>query len=236
MRPEYRNEGPSVGREPGRARYRRGGMGRRLRIASGALILAVIAACEPAGDPTPPPLSGARIIGCIGIDESTRSTVDDSVVKALPAERGIPASMQIQLIACDPPACDPTQMHGQATFEWADGGEPLLLRFDGPRDRPTLAFVNDAIWSGLMTPTSKRVAPGVVVPFTLGHCGLLHVVDFDGSFWVPVGFLGDDPATMNAAAGQMQLIGPDRAQFASGGKVIATLARFPGPKHFWLCA
>ena len=110
-------------------------MSRRLRLGSGALVLALLAACAPTGDPTPPPLTGARILGCM-----------------------------------------------------------------------------------------------------LGHCGLLHVVDFDGSFWVPVGHVGDDPATVDAVAGQMKLVGPDRAQFASGGRVLATLARFPGPKRFWLCA
>jgi hypothetical protein len=80
------------------------------------------------------------------------------------------------------------------------------------------------------------VLPGAVVPFTLGHCGLLHVVDFDGSFWVPVGQLDlEEPANINSSEGQMQLVGPNRALFASGGRVIATLARFPGPKQFWLC-
>jgi len=97
--------------------------------------------------------------------------------------------------------------------------------------------VEDAIWSGVIEPKSMRVAPGAVVPFTLGHCGLLHVVDFDGSFWVPVGQVDpDDSASINSAAGQMQLVGPNRVLFASGGRVVATLARFPGPKHFWLCA
>ena len=42
--------------------------------------------------------------------------------------------------------------------------------------------------------------------------------------------------SINSAAGQMQLVGPNRAQFLSGGRVIATLARFPGLKQFWLCA
>jgi len=44
-----------------------------------------------------------------------------------------------------------------------------------------------------------------------------------------------DPAIFNAVEGTMQLTAPNRAQFASGGRIIATLARFPGPKHFWLC-
>ena len=36
----------------------------------------------------------------------------------------------------------------------------------------------------LLVPTSAPVAPGRAYPFQVGHCGLLHVVDFSGSYWV----------------------------------------------------
>jgi hypothetical protein len=32
--------------------------------------------------------------------------------------------------------------------------------------------------------TSALVAPGRSYPFQVGHCSLLHVVDFSGSYWV----------------------------------------------------
>lgn len=211
-------------------------MSRRRSRACAAILAALLAGCGPTGDPTPPLLTRAEIIGCFGVEEAECSVVTDAVAAALPAERGVPTTMLVQLAECDPGTCGPGQISGQVTVEWADGGQPLLLRFDGPPDGPVFGLVKDVGWSGLLNPTSKRVAPGVVVPFTLGHCGLLHVVDFDGSFWVPVGVVHNDPVTINAADGQMQLIAPNRAQFASGGKLIATLARFPGPKHFWLCA
>ena len=36
----------------------------------------------------------------------------------------------------------------------------------------------------LLAPASAPVAPGRSYPFQVGHCGLLHVVDFSGSYWV----------------------------------------------------
>ena len=36
----------------------------------------------------------------------------------------------------------------------------------------------------LLAPTSAPVAPGRSYSFQVGHCGLLDVVDFSGSYWV----------------------------------------------------
>ena len=35
--------------------------------------------------------------------------------------------------------------------------------------------------------------------------------------------------------GQMLLLAPALAQYQGAGGFTAQLARFPGPKHFWLC-
>jgi hypothetical protein len=161
----------------------------------------------------------------------------DVVGAALPQGRGRPASLQLWAESCGDLACPPGTFAGRATAEWADGGEPFVIQFQGPPASLVINRVVNTHWSGVVQPKSPRVLPGAVVPFTLGHCGLLHEVDFDGSFWVPVGQVSpDDPESINSAAGQMQLVGPNRAMFESGGRVIATLARFPGPKPFWLCA
>ena len=73
-------------------------------------------------------------------------------------------------------------------------------------------------------------------PFDVGHCGITHVIDFDGSFWVPIGQVdGDHPTIINAERGSMRLLGPNLAEFRGDSGFTVQLARFPGPKHFWGC-
>jgi hypothetical protein len=70
----------------------------------------------------------------------------------------------------------------------------------------------------------------------MGHCGLTHVIDFDGSYWVPVGQVdGDHPTVINAESGSMLLLNPNLAEFHGDSGFMVQLARFPGPKHFWGC-
>jgi hypothetical protein len=199
------------------------------------LVLGACSTSEPAPEPTAEPAGPEQIVACVGIEPAPCNALVVQAAAALPAGRGLPVSFQLVLAECDGPPCGPGMISGQVTAEWLDGGEPVMFSFVGPVAAPEFDVV-DAAWSGVVQPRSERVAPAVPVPFTLGHCGLLHVVDFDGSFWVPVGRVSlDDPEMINAAAGQMQLVAPNRAQFSKGGKLIATLARFPGPKHFFLC-
>lgn len=200
------------------------------------VIIGVVGGCGPTAEATPVEPAADQIVGCIGIPEIPCHGIADVVGAALPPGRGRPVSLQLWAQGCGDLACPPGIFAGQATAEWLAGGPPVLIQFQGPPASLKLDPVEDAHWSGVIPPKSPRVLPGAVVPLTLGHCGLLHVVDFDGSFWVPVGEVDpDDPESINSAEGQMQLVGPNRARFASGGKVIATLARFPGPKQFWLC-
>jgi hypothetical protein len=65
---------------------------------------------------------------------------------------------------------------------------------------------------------------------------LLWHVDFDGSFWLPIGEAdGDAPPMINSDTGQMRLLGPNLAEYRNDDGFVVTLARFPGPKHLWLC-
>jgi hypothetical protein len=205
------------------------------------VVLGLLAGCgttvetTPAGSPPAEP-AGDLLLGCVGIAAIPCQGVADIVTTALPPGRGRPASLQLSAEGCGDVACPPGTIAGLATAEWADGGEPVVIQFQGPPASPHLIVVIKTQWSGVIQPKSVPVLPGAVVRFTLGHCGLLHEVDFDGSFWVPVGQVDpDDPATINSDEGQMRLIAPNRAQYASGGRLIATLARFPGPKHFRVC-
>lgn len=41
---------------------------------------------------------------------------------------------------------------------------------------------------------------------------------------------------INAEQGQMVLLGPDMAEYRGATGFTARLARFPGPKHIWICS
>lgn len=87
-------------------------------------------------------------------------------------------------------------------------------------------------------PKSGRVEEGVGYRFTLGHCGLDWIVDFDGSFWDPVwnAVPRRRPSfAINSDEGTMKLTSPDTATYeASTGKIV-TLERHSGPKAFFVC-
>ncbi len=107
---------------------------------------------------------------------------------------------------------------------------------------PTAAPSRDVAWGDRFPsrrPESARAVLGTASPFDVGHCGLSHIVDFDGSFW------DVDPATMtnaensqfgiNADRGTMTLVAADRAVYKSwtGGEAI--LHRHIGEKRFSGC-
>jgi hypothetical protein len=54
---------------------------------------------------------------------------------------------------------------------------------------------------------------------------------------VPLGEIdGDASPVINSDSGQMRLLGPNLAEYRNAQGFEARLARFPGPKHVWLCA
>ena len=90
-------------------------------------------------------------------------------------------------------------------------------------------------WSGLLTPSSVAATGPGPFPFTVGHCGLLWQVDFDRSFWVPVGHVDAEAGGLiGGEDGQIRLLNPDLAVYA-GDAWEVQLIRFPGPKHVFLC-
>ncbi|HUQ44638.1 MAG TPA: hypothetical protein VM451_09565 [Candidatus Limnocylindria bacterium] len=123
----------------------------------------------------------------------------------------------------------------KAVVEFLDGGEPIDLSLHGPPQAPFIE-PQDAFYLGLTQPSSPR-ANGLG-PFALdvGHCGISHVIDFDGSFWVPVGQVDGDHATLiNSESGTIRILQPNLAEFRGRSGFTVRLARFPGPKHFWGC-
>lgn len=155
----------------------------------------------------------------------------------LPEDRGTPFAIVVRFIVCPDPCYRPSGVarDGAVTVEYADGGQPIELSFTGGLEAPRFEAV-DMTWSGLKQPTSPQVEGSGPFPFTLGHCGLRWYVDFDGSFWIPLGLLdGRASAIVNAENGEMLLLGPNLVQFRGESGFTAQLARFPGPKHIWIC-
>lgn len=221
----------------------------RIRRATGlAVATLTIAACGSATpSSSPPATSGSStasavagiVVGCANIESVECHFVAEQIVGLLPAERGRAFAIEIQLPGCDHDGpCPPTlaAREGRAVIEYADAGEPITVSLHGPPQTPRIAILAGMTWSEPGQPTSPQV-PGIgPFPFELGHCGLSHVVDFDGSFWLPVGPLdGDAPGIFNGESGQMRLLGPDLALYEGPTGFNAHLARFPGPKRFFLC-
>jgi hypothetical protein len=212
----------------------------RLAVALGAFLLS---ACGPTSTTPPPtndPASAGIVIGCASIENAECQFVVKQIVAGLPAARGRPFAIEITLFGCDDPAACPRTLAvrtGMAVVEYADGGQPIQLSLTGPPQQPLISIEANSAWSGLIQPSSERVGRLGPVPFEVGHCGLSHMVDFDGSFWVPVGQIdGDASGFINSESGKIRLIGPNLADYAGTDGFSAKLARFPGAKRFWLCA
>jgi hypothetical protein len=198
----------------------------------------------PVASPSPQvsPTAAAReplVVGCLSVDDAECQLLARQIVAVLPPDRGPAFAVEIQLFPCENAAAPcPRSLAaraGKAVAEFFDGGEPLDYSLKGPPLAPEIA-PQDAFYLGLTNPTSTRVGGPGPFPFDLGHCGVTHVIDFDGSFWVPIGQVdGDHPTIINAESGSMRLVGPDLAEFRGDSGFTVQLARFPGPKHFWGC-
>lgn len=218
-----------------------------------ALVLAALAtsACgslaptpnpSPSEEPfvPPPPPAAASVVSCIGIGPGECAFVAGRVLGELRGIDGAPYSVQIRLARCplDQPACPESlaARPGTALVEYPDGGEARSFRLAGPPGAPLIEPVEDEVWTDPIQPGSPRVEDSGPWVFAVGHCGLLHVVDFDGSFWVLVGHPEPEhQALIGSETGSIALLGPDRAQYLGTQEAAFQLARFPGAKRFQLC-
>lgn len=214
-------------------------------VAMLSAIAIAVATCGPAPTVSPTPTAAAPappagiVVGCASIESVECHFVAEQILAALPAERGRPFSIEIQLSGCaNEGPCPPTlaAREGRAVVDYVDAAEPITVSLHGPPQTPRIAVQAGMTWSEPVQPTSPQVPGPGPFPFELGHCGLSHVVDFDGSFWVPVGPVdGDAPGMINGESGQMRLLGPDLALYEGPTGFNAHLARFPGPKQVFLC-
>ena len=243
--------------EPNRRRNPRqvGGVSRPMsaaqRVSALALALAVaIAALTGCDNPGPSPSSTtepaneALVIGCGSIELAECQFVVERVLTQLPADRVVPFAVEVTLFGCngDPNGGNdcPRSLgfrDGRVVVEYADGGEPISFNVNGPALQPGLLRVIGDSWSGLIQPRTTAEGVAGPVPFDLGHCGLSHYVDFDGSFWLPIGpYDANASGFINAESGFMGRTGADRARYQGKDGFDVQLARFPGPKHVYLCA
>lgn len=85
---------------------------------------------------------------------------------------------------------------------------------------------------------------GVARDFTLGHCGLMSPIDFDGALWDPVaghggngGPLTDDQLgeLINATPTVVELVDANTAELLTPFGAVITLARHEGARAYFLC-
>jgi hypothetical protein len=228
-------------------------MARMARIPAAGFALTLVlslAACGPtttspspqaqaSAGPTEAPPRAELVLGCLSVGMAECRFIAERFLAVIPADRGGAFSVQVQLFQCENPGpCPPTldARIGRAIAEYAGGAEPVQASLEGPALTPRITLVPEILWSEAFPPSSQRVGGPGPFEFSLGHCGLTHVIDFDGSFWLPLGEVnGDDPASINAEPGEIRLLGANIAQFTGESGFTAQLARFPGPKRFFLC-
>jgi hypothetical protein len=165
--------------------------------------------------------------------------VAEAVLAKIPPERGAPISLQITLYGCPAaPNCARSLLvrDGEAVVDLRDGGDPLMFTLAGPPDSPGVVAAAEIGWTGLLAPASPPAGGPGPFPFEVGHCGIWNSVDFDASWWVPVGEVdGDIPAMINGEQGQIRLLTPTTAEYLGPDGSRVTLARFPGARHLRFC-
>lgn len=87
-----------------------------------------------------------------------------------------------------------------------------------------------------VAPTSAAGIPAGPIEFTLGHCGVFSGIDFDASWWDPVGPVATDSGeAVNATAGVITVIDPDHATFTTPTGFSLQLQRHDGEKLLPFC-
>ena len=189
-------------------------------------------------EPTATEVAGATVVGCVNIDLAECRLVAERISATLPEGRRAPFSIQIRLAGCvnDGPCLRSLAARaGTAVIEYANGGQAVDLGLQGPPAEPRIEpFENPR--TEPIQPSSPRVNGPGPFEFEVGHCGLSHSVDFDGSFWVLSGEINERAlAYFNAERGTMRLLDRNVAEYLGADNLRFRLARFPGAKRFLLC-
>jgi hypothetical protein len=235
---------------------RAGRVGPLVPLAFTVLLALLAAACDvlaqPSSSPrpteeelvTPPPPGAARVLACLGINPVECNLVARTVLAALPPDRGSPFSMRVWLHRCADEtaecAASLAARNGTVEVQYADEGIPFAYTVAGMPQQPAIELVEQGsgAWTDPIQPGSPAVEDDAQGPFEfeVGHCGLLHVIDFDGSFWVLVGDVpADHQALGSSEVGAIRVVTQERAEYLGTANARFELARFPGPKRFQPC-
>ena len=200
------------------------------------------ATAASAGEPQPAATVGAAVTlegvptACVGLGEADCRRVVAQVTTLLTADDPRIGYVQVGPFGCPVVEGCPTTLvarpEGDITLESAGGALAFHIKVaNGNLD----AQRQEA--SGIVVPpTSRPPVPGGPQPFTLGHCGLWSGIDHGGNWWDPVGLIDYDHGdAINAAAGTIAPVGPDRAVFTSRNGFVVQLVRRNGPKFLPFC-
>lgn len=177
-------------------------------------------------------------MACIGYEQGECEAVARRILALAGDRRPSAFSATLVLFECRDGGVCPKSLaarDGHATIEFVDGGPPLESQLTGAPEAPVTSTVV-AEFTERRLPRSPKVVGVGPFPFKPGHCGLLWQVDFDGSFWVPVGQVdGDANDLVNAGSGRILLLGPTLAEYIGDGGFTIGLVSFPGAKHISIC-
>ena len=188
-------------------------------VAAAAVLLCAACGAEPnpspSGEgPAPGPVEPRLTLACWSVPAADCERVAAEALARRPVGR--------------PPVAVVEVREGLIDLEYADGGGRDMVPYSVAGDG-RLEFTP---WTGLF-PGSVRPrsgpAPGPIVPFTLGHCGLSSPIDIDGSFWDAYGQIDPNDAFINASDGQFRRLGADEAEFVVPGARVS-LRRHVGSK------
>jgi hypothetical protein len=199
-----------------------------------ALGLALLAgACVPSAGPM---IAGSGL-GCIGVELAPCRSIADVALAALPGHAPV-TYVEVGPPSCAAAPCPKALVPGQrlsVVVQFA-GPPPTLVTIDGTVDGP---LATDAGGAGLseLEPTSAPAPVAGPQPFALAHCGIGSPIDFDGSFWDPVGVVDIEAAeSFNGNEGAIILASPDTAHYSTSTGFELDLVRHMGSKWFPGCA
>lgn len=160
----------------------------------------------------------------------------EAALARVPAGRPVVAA-RVTAYGCESGPCAPgilARGQGEVLVEFGDGGG--LVSWQLGLGGGGIAFTGPPIETReSYEPESQRGA-APIGELSLGHCGLFSPIDFDGSFWDPVGPVdGDAPEAIGGASGTIRLLGPIDAEFLAASGFTVRLRRHEGAKTLLGC-
>jgi hypothetical protein len=195
------------------------------------------AASGSASPSSPPnPAEAAPPTACLGLGSEECAGVRGIAISTLEPADPMPVYVQVGLFGCRVTERCPRTLaarpEGDVVIEFP-AGQAINVHVKALPDGSIESTRGEA-FGVAAEPGSVRAAAGPA-PYTLGHCGLFSGIDFDGSWWDPVGPVDDHSDAINAADGVITLMDPDHGSFVSRGGLIVQLLRHAGAKHLPMC-